>query len=147
MRTGPSSGSVDTRAKANRVRRMLKFKRNRSSRSSYKDKRWRQRHTKHKNHFNYISRNGKLELEDQDGNIIRGREEIGSSRRMEIWQVWNIHQHKKEAFKLFCQCHPGRTGKQYERPRVSLHKMNSGRIINTFLYRTRMRNTPTFMCA
>lgn len=37
-----------------------------------------------KDHLDYISRNGKLEVEDQDGNKINGREEVGDLR--DEWQ-------------------------------------------------------------
>jgi len=81
LRTGPSEiRSVDTGAKANRVRRMLKLTARKAPEVVIKISGGGKGMRSIKNHFNYISRNGKLELEDQDGNKIRGREEIKDLR-------------------------------------------------------------------
>ena len=62
--------------KANRVRRMLKLTARKAPEVVVKISGGGKGMRSIKNHFDYISRNGQLDMEDQDGNKISGREEI-----------------------------------------------------------------------
>lgn len=110
LRTGPSeTRSTDTGAKANRVRRMLKLTARKAPEVVIKISGGGRGMRSIKNHFNYISRNGKLELEDQDGNKIRGREEIKDLRDEWKYGKFGISDKstKKEAFNIILSMPPG----------------------------------------
>jgi hypothetical protein len=63
-----------------------------------------------KNHFDYISRNGEKSLEDQDGNLITGREEL-----LDLRDAWRDGRHvipeeegtKRESFNIVLSMPPG----------------------------------------
>lgn len=55
-----------------------------------------------KDHLDYISRNGKLDIEDQDGNVIKGREELADLRDEWMHGGFQIPEEgsKREAFNI-----------------------------------------------
>jgi hypothetical protein len=95
--------------KANRVRRMLKLTARKAPEVVVKISGGGKGMRSIKNHFDYISRNGKLDMEDQDGNKISGREEIRDLRDEWKYGKFGISEQssKKEAFNIILSMPPG----------------------------------------
>mgnify|MGYP000852034938 CR=1 FL=1 len=105
----PNTRSMDAEDKANRVRRMLKLTARKAPEVVIKISGGGKGMKSIKNHFGYISRNGRLEIEDQDGNKIRGRDEIKDLRDEWKYGKFGISEQstKKEAFNIILSMPPG----------------------------------------
>lgn len=129
LRTGPSeTRSTDTGAKANRVRRMLKLTARKAPEVVIKISGGGKGMRSIKNHFDYISRNGRLDMEDQDGNKISGREEIRDLRDEWKYGKFGISEQskKKEAFNIILSMPPG-TDREAVRMAASVFAQNEFR--------------------
>jgi len=136
LRTEPSEiRSADTGAKVKRVRRLLKLTARKAPEVVIKISGGGKGMRSIKNHFNYISRNGKLELEDQDGNKIRGREEIKDLRDEWKYGKFGISDQstKKEAFNIILSM-PPRTDREAVRMAASEFAQNEFRKNHQYVF-------------
>ena len=83
-------------------------------------------------HMSYICRDGKLALEDEEGNDHAGKDAVEDLR--DLWAMGNRRSRKKanivKRSTLFFPCPTARTKKRYARPRALSPQRGSAKIIN-----------------